>query len=401
MKKTNTILAVTLSVLTGCGEQKSMTGDVVTVDVTKNYPKKELILQDFLDVEYIPLETSSEFITMAHVEAIGKEVIVVRNRNRSSDGDIFFFDAGNGKGLKKINRLGQGGEEYIFLLGVTLDEDNGEIFVNDHYSKKVFAYDLSGKFKRSFAHSAHVAGSYYNRIYNFDREHLICHEFNADMDRTSDRSIFQVISKQDGSVTREIRIPYHEKKSTVLMLIDEASGEGIMAGARNEELILFRDGWLLVEPSSDTIYRLQPDYSLTPHIARTPSIRSMNPEIFLFPGVLTDRYTFMQTVKRTYDFVVNAGFPRTDLVYDRQENALYRYVAYNADFTDKKPVNLTYGNGITLINGSEIAFLQKLEAYELVEAYEKGRLKGRLKEIAAGLDEESNPVIMLAKHKKN
>lgn len=33
-------------------------------------------------------------------------------------------------------------------------------------------------------------------------------------------------------------------------------------------------------------------------------------------------------------------------------------------------------------------------------SYKKGQLKGRLKEIAATLDEESNPVIMLIKHKK-
>ena len=41
-----------------------------------------------------------------------------------------------------------------------------------------------------------------------------------------------------------------------------------------------------------------------------------------------------------------------------------------------------------------------LEASDLTEAYEKGQLKGRLKEIAATLDEEANPVIMLIKHKK-
>ena len=34
----------------------------ITVDITANYPKKEMILQDFMDVEYIPLETTDEFI---------------------------------------------------------------------------------------------------------------------------------------------------------------------------------------------------------------------------------------------------------------------------------------------------------------------------------------------------
>jgi len=49
---------------------------------------------------------------------------------------------------------------------------------------------------------------------------------------------------------------------------------------------------------------------------------------------------------------------------------------------------------------SEILSWQPLQAHELVETYEKGKLKGRLKEIAAELDEDSNPVIMLIKHKK-
>jgi len=44
--------------------------------------------------------------------------------------------------------------------------------------------------------------------------------------------------------------------------------------------------------------------------------------------------------------------------------------------------------------------MEKIEAYELVEAYQNGHLKDKLKEIAAGLDEESNPVIMVAKYKK-
>jgi hypothetical protein len=48
----------------------------------------------------------------------------------------------------------------------------------------------------------------------------------------------------------------------------------------------------------------------------------------------------------------------------------------------------------------EIATWHSLEAPDLVQAYEKGQLKGRLKELAAELDEESNPVIMLVKHKK-
>lgn len=47
----------------GCRHSASQVEEVITVDVTASYPKKELILQDIVDVEYIPLETNDEFIT--------------------------------------------------------------------------------------------------------------------------------------------------------------------------------------------------------------------------------------------------------------------------------------------------------------------------------------------------
>ena len=42
----------------------------------------------------------------------------------------------------------------------------------------------------------------------------------------------------------------------------------------------------------------------------------------------------------------------------------------------------------------------RLEVPDLLEAYEMGKLKGELKKIAANLNEDSNPVLMLAKYKK-
>ncbi|MDR1381043.1 MAG: 6-bladed beta-propeller [Tannerella sp.] len=393
MKKTITISAIILLATAGCaGGSKPSADDFITVDVTASYPKKELILQDFMDVEYIPLETKDEFITMAYIQSIGKDVIVVRNRNRSSDGDIFFFDK-NGKGLKKINRKGQGGEEYTFLLWVALDEDNGELFVDDHYIRKLFVYDLDGNFKRNFGHKE---GVYYDKIYNFDRENLICHDGNRGFGN-EERNIFLIISKQDGSVTKEIQIPYEEQQSTVLKSIDEAQGIGYSARPDNNELIPYRGNWILAEPSSDTLYLLQPDYSIIPFMARTPSIQSMDTKVFLFPGVLTDRYYFMQTVKKEYDFATDRGFQKTNLIYDRQEETIFEYVVYNDDFSDKRPVNMV--DEVYMMN-NEIVFIKKMEAHDLVEAYEKGELKGRLKEIAATLDEEDNPVIMLVKHRK-
>ena len=108
MKQINGILvAILLVVFVGCEGNKQSNDDLIIVDVSKNYPKKELILQDFMDVEYIALETSDEFLTQGLVLDAGKEYLLVKNRN--NDGDILIFDRKTGKGVRKINRQGQGG----------------------------------------------------------------------------------------------------------------------------------------------------------------------------------------------------------------------------------------------------------------------------------------------------
>lgn len=388
MKTLVPILIIVMNLIIGCERNKQSSEDFIIIDVMKKYPKKELILQDFMDVEYIQLDTSREFVTMAYLQAIGKDMIIVRNRNRSSDGDIFIFDK-KGKGIRKINHQGASPEEYSFLLGITLDEENSELFINDHYACKIFVYDLFGKFKRSFEHKKDI---HYDQIHNFDQSHLICHD-GSNRFREESRNLFLIISKQDGSVIKEIQIPFEKKKTN--MVRDEV--KQMVALPRNEEFIPIHDNWLLVEPSSDTIYRFLPNYNMIPFIARTPSIQSMDKEVFLFPGVCTDHYYFMQVVKKEYDFEKDTGFPRTDLMYDRLENAIYECEVYNADFSNKEPINMSYG--IMVIN-NEIAFVHKLEAPDLIEAYEQGKLKGKLKEIAATLEEEANPVIMIAKYKK-
>lgn len=53
-------------------KDKQSTDELVTINVNKDYPEKELILQDIMDVEYIALETTDEFITHGNVMDIGK-----------------------------------------------------------------------------------------------------------------------------------------------------------------------------------------------------------------------------------------------------------------------------------------------------------------------------------------
>ena len=385
MKWIITIPAILLFALAGCGKDKQSTNELITVDVTASYPKKELILQDFMDVEYIPLETKDDFICQGLVLAIGKDIILARNRIR--DGDIFIYDRKTGKGLKKINREGQGGEEYTFIQRIVLDEKQNEIFVLDHFSRKISVYDLDGNFKRSLKRDDEL---YFFHLYNFNQTSLITNNYWV-----TDKPAFTIISKQDGT-TKQIQIPFKEKISMAVNYSDKAKDIYYNVIPDNyNPIIPYFDCWVLVEQSSDTVYKYQSDHKMIPIIARTPSVQSMNPEVFVFLGILTNRYYFMETVKKEYNFETHEGFPTTDLLYDKQEKAIFEYIVYNNDYSEKRAVNMK-----SLPVDDKIASWQSIEASQLIEDYEKGKLKGRLKEIAASLDEESNPVIMLIKHKK-
>jgi hypothetical protein len=151
MKRLIVFCIASMFLMVGCGGEKLANSDeLITVDVTKSYSaKKEIILQDLMDVEYIALETNDEFVHQGRVLDIGKELIVVINNNQ--DGDIFVYDR-SGKALRKINRRGQGNEEYTNIYKIILDEDNEEMFINDISKSKFFVYDLYGNFKRSLTH---------------------------------------------------------------------------------------------------------------------------------------------------------------------------------------------------------------------------------------------------------
>lgn len=371
------------AIIAGCGGgRRQPVADFITVDVTAAYPQKDLILQDFMDVEYIPLESTDQFITQGVVKAIGKDILLVTNR--IVDGDIFVFSR-TGKALRKINHLGRSGEEYSQITEIVLDEDNSEMFIVDYPARKVAVYDLIGNFNRSFRFADTC---YYSQTFNFDQNHLI--SFKGYLPGIeSEHSCHVIISKQDGSISREVRFPFKEIKTPAWSMNDIEVTPGFY-------LTLLYDGdWILTRTSSDTVYSYHSDGAITSFIIRTPSIHATDPEVFLFPTVITERYYFMQTMKKEFNLEKMEGFPTADLAFDRQEKAIFRYTVYNDDFTSRKQVSLS-----TRPVNNEIAITQSLEALDLVKAYEKGELKGELREIAAKLDFESNPVIMLIKHKE-
>ena len=368
----------------GCVEKQNKQ-DVISIDIKSDYPERLLTLQDVADVEYVALETTDEFVTHGAVQAVGKEILLIKNWGNS--GDFFLFDRKTGKGIRKINRLGQGPEEYTQLTDLLLDERNKEIFVKDNPAKKILVYDYMGNFKRKFGF--HDEG-YYIEMFDYDKDHFLC--YNGYLpDIENDMSAYLLVSKLDGTIARTIKLPYERLETPVIIEREATVTPGFCFATP------FDGDWVLMRASSDTLYNYSADGSLRPLLIRTPSIHGMDTQVFLFPYLFTSRYYFLQLMEKSVDFKTFKGFPTTDLVYDTQEKAIYAYKMHNQDFTDNRSFSLSLHPNTTLDSG--IWAFKVLQSDDLVSTLNEGKLQGPLKDIVSTLDEESNPVIMLIKRK--
>ncbi len=398
MKQAYLILTAALfTLLAGCGNNPSTTEDgLITIDVTADYPEKEFVLQDLFDIEYVQLETTDEFVTTGYLLDVTDDAIFVKNDTHIKKGSDIFMFGRNGKAKSHINRLGESGEDYLSAANVIWDETNNEIFVNDPTGDRIVVFDTEWNFKRRFSP---IEEDFFF-INEFNQDYLICSEDNPDfLNPEAKRDNFYIVSKKDGEAY-PIDIPY-EKRIFPGMRHAIPGGTAIaFFPIYNFKLTPNHGEWLLMEPSSDTIYTYTKGKELKPFIVRTPEIQGMDTRIFLYMGVITERYYFMQAVKCQLDSKTYS-YPRTELVYDRVDKKTYRHIMRDANY-DRKEMTMVFNATASprLINNGEYAFIAKYEPMDLIEANSQGKLKGKLQAIAETLKEDDNPVLLIVKYKK-
>ncbi len=102
----------------------------------------------------------------------------------------------------------------------------GDIRGGNRADGSVLVYDLYGNFKRRFKFNGDGFADFsaFYSLYDFDNEHFIVQDSNSGRtfnfttkeEDLEPRNLFQLISKQDGSVSKEIEIPFEKKVSQVL-----------------------------------------------------------------------------------------------------------------------------------------------------------------------------------------
>jgi hypothetical protein len=382
--------------------------EIITVDVTKSYPPKELHLQDIADVKYIPLGSNNEFLIGDgyRIAYIDTAIIILFNNGKgesgTNGGDILIFDT-NGNPITHINRRGQNtGQEYFEIGQVLMDKEKEELFVTFYHSHQRFmVYDMQGNFKRKFDIPSSFNRTIYDDFMDYDKGHFIVYAKNNYL--KPDSTTFLILSKQNGEILKNIAVPFEKIVYTTVFNARGSGGAFFIYHAINP----VESGVLLTELSADTIYHLSADYQLSPYMARTPSIQSMDKHAFLLVEAISHRYLFLNIVVKVevnFDddiFNLRSPFQRTPIVYDKAEKEIYQYTLINDDYyPTQKRVGMINSMDVKYFKQDENATMAVLfQAYKLIEANEKGELKGELKEIASQLTEDDNPVLMIAKFK--
>jgi hypothetical protein len=352
--------------------------NTIHFNLSKLYSSRTIAIQDFADIEYIALKRTDNNIFEGTIASFSQDKIIGYNRK---GGNIFEFDR-TGKIKLIINKQGKGPGEYLRINGLIYDKKSNEIFVNDMLQKRILVYNYNGKHKRSFYY---LDKTFYAEIENFGNN-ILCYDERTDHTRT-----FFLISKLDGTIIDDIHIPYHKKSSLTLFFPVK---ENQMLGVEHpyKKAVIYNDKYILNEISSDTIFYLTFDKKLEPFVARNPSLAGQDPAKYLIIQAQTKQYIFFKIVNSQFDISSKKGFSTKNFCYHKKEAKIYEANIINSDYStnDEFKIESPVSPGV---------LVKQIDAYQLINAYQKGELKGKLKEIASTLNENDNPVLMIIKLK--
>lgn len=382
--KLNLILfAAFLATFLSCNRPES---DLAYIDVTQNYPEKNILLTDIANVDYMYLNSDDDdFLYSGTINSITEHTVSVYDY---PSGSILLFSR-DGTPKSRFNRKGQGPEEYVNARSVIYDEVSDEVFVNT--MRDIQVYSSTGHYKRKITIPE---GMTVDVITSFDEQSLIFYNMGIEAKRllgevdpeTDTKTPFYRISKTSGEILDAVEIPY-----APLFLGITLNGQRIPG--RTKRLVESPEGVLLCSPETDTIFLYSSDRTLTPFLYKTPSVDATNPMKYVTNCLDRGQYQFIEV------YTVRAGdkapglFPVTYYMRNKQTGEVVRPIFSLPEYKEKEFV-------ITPSSAYKDGYLFELDLIELKQAYDENKLSGKLKERVATLDEEKgNNVFVLLNFK--
>ncbi len=352
---------------------------MMTIDMEKSYPKKELAINDIWEMEYIALETDSLFLVSGgQPQHVGENKLgFVDNRT----GNLLFFDAKTGKKAFCINRKGAGPEEYKSVGALVMDEKAGEIFAWSIIDGTFQVYDAQGIHLRTLPMRNKKKDEYLyiTNFINLDDDRLLCSSHNI-----KGYAVHYLQNKKTGLTTIVDSIPNEQYVSEYIFA--QKDGVTYSTAPNLTPFVHTSEGLVYADHSNDTLYRMTDGMTPSPFIVRIPRVKETEPNKILRFDNETDDWMFLSGIEMAYDFSQNKGLHQINYGVEKESGEIFELTFVHPDYEGKE-------YSPTALNA------RYYSSGELFTALEDGKLKGKLKEIASTLGEEDNGVIMLLKQK--
>jgi len=376
---------------------QAKTVNLPIIDFSKQYPKKEIILQDIADLEYVPLETTDDVLLSDKdvFACISDKYILVYSPQR---GDIFVFDRA-GKIYAHFNHKGQSGREYIVITGVILDEINEEIFV---CSQNIQIYSLRGEYKRTLNINTVLNEK---KVYDFDDNTLLVYddilvdqpERLRAMGYKYNVNPYSLISKKDGSLISilEINLPQRYSNRSYVPLENNMYTINILY--YNYSINYGRD-FVIADKSSDTLYLLSHDRELSPLLIRRPSVHTSEPRRIWYTVLTTHKFMLISNLTLTNNSGSKVG--RTpSYLYEFETGGINDVSILDAEICNDFNITRNWSPFNSPATFTKNMTAELIQAPTLINSLKKKRLKGNVEKLAMALDKEDNPVVRIIKFK--
>lgn len=363
---------------------------LVTLDVTKDYPEKKIVLQDLADVKYIPLETKKNALLPNSAGCLGyvSDSLIVA---RTSDNEIVLFN-GDGSVRSSFRHVGQGSKEYQYIIGMAVDPKAQEIFIVDYLLKyRMQVYSFTGQYKRTLPIPYKMI---LNSLQDFSADCLLACDMDVNQGISNRAKPYMLLSKKTGEIVKELDIHFTKRMSN-RMSKPFGENQTISAALGYDPIVRCEDSYVIGDLSADTIYTYTPQGVLSPMLVRTPPVLSMETPKVLLPDYRAGSYFFFYLVDFEFDFETRTGFPDKYMVYDYAAGKTYVCKLINRD-CEEQEIQLGDG-GVT--NKAWNTACYTIPSSMLIEQSEAGKVHGPLKEIAAGRTDDDNPVLAIVRFK--
>ena len=400
--KANRIFYLFIAVIfaNSCSSDKK--GNIPSIEISKNYRKKEILLTDIADVTYVHLNSkNANYLYRGGIKYVTENTIVVVD---VSSGSILFFSK-DGTQKSRFNRYGQGPEEYADRnFFIVYDEVLDDVYVNAPgiftiQGHSILVYSSTGEYKRKIILPATPFP-----LIDYDDESLLLYDMQNQYKKIRRNfnpspvdSSYYFISKTDGRVLEYINFPGNEIDLT------NRGDDGNRSITSYKRIVNSATGIFLCNPESDTVFIYDKNKTLTPVFTKTPLVsNSRNPKTVMTGFIDIGRYQFIRiqtllTLDEERRNIQRDGHinDTKDYVYDKQTGEIFRQKLILTDYKEKE---FTIDVKRTFFDGKATHAHFELDLFELKQAYKENKLSGQLKELVATLNENrDNNVIMFVR----